>query len=233
MRYHLDSRGLLLFTSGDDRGSEWFTSEPPPEVGRNEAAQVIDGVWHVVPDWRRVQLYQKATGAPARLLDAGITPDAAGMTPLRPEPMYVWDEENGKWVPPGTPQYDTAVRAAALAAVDAAADACRLLVVGDPLRVVEYQRAAEEAKHYIDTGEALPAVTSWAAAKGWTNQQAAENILDESRAWNTVLYAIRDIRLESKESIRTASLDQVTSIRDSAKVALRNLIIGVGNAASP
>ena len=229
MRYHLRD-GELLYVTDDSVSSESFTTEPPPEVGPRQSVRYVEGTWVVMADWRHVPLYDTATGQAARILSLGATPEDVGYTELKPPPDYVWS--GSEWAPPTSAQYDAAFRLKALAELDAAADECRLQVAGNPLRIVEYQRAADEAAHFQATGEALPAVTSWAAAKGWSNAQAAQSILDEARAWNGVLYAIRDIRLEAKESIRTAPLDQVTSIKESAKVTLRNLIIGVGNAAT-
>lgn len=228
MRYHLDAFGLLRYTTDDFQTSESFTVVPPPETGPREIAQwsAVLEQWITLPDWRGVDLYDTTTGQPTRLTLVGDTP--VGLTPLRPEPGYVWD--GSAWQPPTTDQYLAAQRLQACTEVDATADRCRLLVVGDPLRVVEYQRAADEAQHFMDTGEALPAVLDWANAKGWTAEQSAQNILDESRAWNGVLYAIRDTRLSYKEQIRNAPLDQVTTLKDSAKLALVNLISGVGNA---
>lgn len=111
--------------------------------------------------------------------------------------------------------------------VDTAADAARLKIAGDPLRVVEYDRAATEAQAFKEsgyTGATPPTVASWAVAKNWTAQQSADDILAVSAAWNAALYALRDIRLKGKEAIKasadaetataaaTASSDQIKAV---------------------
>jgi hypothetical protein len=48
----------------------------------------------------------------------------------------------------------------------------------------------------------VPAVVkSWAEARGWTNQQAAENILQEAAMFIGALELIRDIRLKGKYAL--------------------------------
>jgi DNA-binding transcriptional regulator LsrR (DeoR family) len=92
--------------------------------------------------------------------------------------------------------------------VDNKADKLRLLVVGDPVRVAEYQVTETEARAFKASGYADPApptVVSWAEAKNWTNTQAADDILAAAASWNAALYAIRDIRLKSKEAIKSAT----------------------------
>ena len=92
--------------------------------------------------------------------------------------------------------------------IDSEADAARLKIAGDPLRVVEYERAAAEAQAFKDsgyTGTIPPSVLSWAEAKAWTAQAAADDILTVSALWNQALYALRDIRLKGKEAIRAGA----------------------------
>lgn len=231
MRFHLHASGTLAYTTDNFRTSERYTDEPPPEVGPRQIARYTGEAWEVVSDWRGVTLYDTATGQPTRITSIDVAPADLQLTDLVPPPFHTWLD--GAWVPPSEEQRVHSLKAAALASIDSAADECRMRVVGDSLRVVEYQRAADEAQHLLDTGEALPAVSAWAAAKGWTNLQAAQNILDESRSWNGVLYAIRDIRLAAKESVRVAPVEQVTSISESARLQLFSLIAGVGNAQPP
>jgi hypothetical protein len=90
--------------------------------------------------------------------------------------------------------------------VDDAADRAREAVAGDPLRAVEYQRAAIEAKSFKDAGypagSVPPMVAAWAIG-GRTAQQAADNILSEEAAYNGALVWLRTTRLAAKEQIRT------------------------------
>lgn len=108
------------------------------------------------------------------------------------------------------------------AAIDAEADAARLAVVGDPLRMVEYERAAVEATAYRAAGYSgtVPAaVQSWADAKAWTPQQATDDILVAAAAFNGALYALRDIRLKGKEAVRTAADEAVAAPLAAAAIA--------------
>lgn len=110
-------------------------------------------------------------------------------------------------------------------AIDATADAARLTVVGDPLRVVEYERAAAEAQGFADAGYvgAVPlSVKSWAEAKDWTGQQAADDILAASAQWNSLMYSIRDVRLKAKEEVKSAA-DAITaqSIADAVIIQIK------------
>lgn len=89
--------------------------------------------------------------------------------------------------------------------IDAEADAARLKIIGDPTRLEEYKTAAVEAQAYKDagyTGEVPPSVLSWVEAKGWTAQQATDDILTVAAAWNQAKYSIRDIRLKGKELVK-------------------------------
>lgn len=229
MRYHLNAAGEHLYTTDDSGVSERYTQTPPPETAQREVARYLDDAWVVLADWRGVDLYDKVSGEVQRLVEVGPLPDH--LTTARYTPGYVYDAETAQWRQPGTAEWLAHMQSAALKAIDSAADLARLAVTGDPLRVVEYQRAVEEAEHFIATGEALPAVTSWAAAKGWTNQQAAESILTEAQLWNQALYALRDIRLQAKEAVRVAiTVEEVENARDQAVVTLSNLTRGVGNA---
>lgn len=92
--------------------------------------------------------------------------------------------------------------------VDREADAARAAVVGDPVRVKEYERAQAQAEAFRDAGFTGPVpscVDCWAVAKEWTAQQAAEDILAASARWLGALDGIRALRLQAKEDIRRAT----------------------------
>ena len=118
--------------------------------------------------------------------------------------------------------------------IDTVADRARLAIAGDPLRVVEYERAATDAQGYKDAGYSgmvPPAVKSWADAKGWPGKQAADNILAEAAAWNQVLYGIRDARLKGKEAVRKAVDETAAQAAADAVVnQIRMAVASVGNA---
>lgn len=118
--------------------------------------------------------------------------------------------------------------------IDKESDSARLAIAGDPLRVVEYERAAIEAQAYKDagySGTVPPTVKSWAEAKRWSGQQAADNILAEAAAWNQALYGIRDMRLKGKEAVRS-SVDNAAAqaAADAVITQIRVAVVSVGNA---
>jgi len=118
-----------------------------------------------------------------------------------------WRISNGQWHAPD-PVYPS--KAELIADIDKQADALRLAIVGDPLRVEEYRVAREEAAAFIAagyTGTVPNSVQSWASAKGWTAKQAADDIATTAQQWSNALYAIRSIRLTGKELIRGAGSD--------------------------
>lgn len=130
------------------------------------------------------------------------------------------------------------VSAAALCdQIDAAADAARRAVAGDPLRAVEYDRAAVEAQAFKDAGypaDAVPRTVAAWAISGRTAQQAADNILLESAAYTEALYQIREARLGAKELVRHAmaagNVDQAQDVAAETIAAIKSAITGIGNA---
>jgi len=122
------------------------------------------------------------------------------------------------------------------AQIDAAADAARRAVAGDPLRAVEYERAATEAQAFKTAGypaEDVPrTVAAWAIGER-TAQQAADSILAESAAYTEALYQIREARLQAKELVRQAmTAGQVAQAEDIAAetiAAIEAAVAGIGN----
>ena len=120
--------------------------------------------------------------------------------------------------------------------IDQAADAARRAVAGDPLRAVEYDRAAAEAQAFKDAGypaDAVPRTVAAWAISGRTAQQAADNILLESAAYTEALYQIREARLGAKELVRQAmaagNVDQAQDIAAETIAAIESSIAGIGN----
>ncbi|QOK96358.1 phage tail protein [Ralstonia pseudosolanacearum] len=205
------------------------TEQAPPEAGLHEVAVFLDGGWSIEADWRGVALFSKTDGSTVTIADIGVTPAGVNATETaRPSSAHVWTA--GKWVE------DAQLKAALLVALrqrlcdqlDAAADAVRLAVVGDPLRVVEYQRAADEAQAYQAAGyagDAPPSVQSAADAKGSTAREAADDILAMHAAWNAALYGIRALRLAGKERIRSAASEEATrTTADQAIAGVRGVL---------
>lgn len=123
------------------------------------------------------------------------------------------------------------------AQIDHAADNARRAVAGDPLRAVEYEQAAAEAKEFAEAGypaEAIPrSVAAW-AINGRTAQQAADSILAEAAAYTEALYLIRETRLQAKELIRTlmtnGEAEQAQQLTEQTIAAIGAAVVGVGNA---
>lgn len=120
--------------------------------------------------------------------------------------------------------------------VDMAADAARRTVAGDPLRAVEYERAAAEAQAFAAAdyqGEVPRSVAAW-AINGRTPRQAADSILAEAAAYAEALYQIRETRLQAKELIRQAMAEgdsaRAEDIAAETIAAIEAAIHGVGNA---
>ncbi len=201
------------------------TDQTPPETGVREAAVFRDDAWLIAPDWRGVVLFSKTNGSAVTIADIGTTPADVNATEAeRPSPAHVWAD--GQWVEDATvkAQILGALKLQLCRQLDTEADAARLAVVGDPLRALEYERAADEALAYQAAGYAgdVPSsVQSAADAKGQTARQAADAILKMHAAWDAMLHDIRALRLKSKEAIRRAVSEEAVS--DAAEVAFASL----------
>ncbi|WP_454838713.1 hypothetical protein [Pseudomonas hormoni] len=124
------------------------------------------------------------------------------------------------------------------AQIDKAADSARRVVAGDPLRAMEYERAAAEAEAYKATsyqGDVPRTVAAW-AINGRTARQAAESILVEAAAYTEALYCIRETRLQAKSLIRAAmaegNIEQAQDITAETIAAIETTVAGIGNNAS-
>lgn len=132
-----------------------------------------------------------------------------------------WEFSGGNWQQP-TPVLPT--REELAADIDRRADALRLSIVGDPLRVEEYRIAREEATAFVAanySGTVPSSVQSWATAKNWTPKQAADDIMRTAQLWASALYAIRTIRLVGKEAVRNAA--DATAVNTAYQTALGQL----------
>ncbi|WP_347506291.1 hypothetical protein [Pseudomonas anguilliseptica] len=111
----------------------------------------------------------------------------------------------------------------------------RAKVAGDPLRAVEYDKAAEQAKEFAAAnyqGDVPPMVAAW-AINGRTAQQAADNILGEAAQYNAALVLLRTVRLNAKELIRNAmtagNVEQAQDIADETIASIQAAVAGIGN----
>lgn len=125
-----------------------------------------------------------------------------------------------------------AAREVAAMQVDQAADLARAAIVNDPLRAMEHQRAADEARAFADAGYAgdmPPYVKAWADAASLEPQAAADSILVEADAWDQALLAIRTLRLKGKQDVQKATTHaEAESIADVAIAAIKEGVKGLG-----
>lgn len=128
-----------------------------------------------------------------------------------------------------------AARLVACQQIDQAADVARLAVLGDPLRALEYQTAAQEAAAFAQAGyagDAPATVQAWMDAASLEAQAAADNILAEAAEWNGALYKIRAARLKAKQDVlKATSHAAIEAIADAAIEVIQASVQGVGNAA--
>jgi hypothetical protein len=122
-----------------------------------------------------------------------------------------------------------------LRSVDDAADKARRLVVGDTLRAIEYQRAADQAAAFQAAGYQGPVpsmVAAWAVG-GRTPQQAAEDILREAAQYNGALELLRTTRLQAKVLIRklmaVGNIEQAQDIAAETIASIEAAVAGIGN----
>ena len=114
--------------------------------------------------------------------------------------------------------------------LDIVANAQRTRMVGDPVKVFEYQAAEAAALSYSAagfTGEVPPCVKSWAEARDWTPRAAAEDILAEAAMLRYAFELIREIRLKAKYQIQSCPDDSTAEPIFSGAV---NSIKAVGSA---
>lgn len=100
----------------------------------------------------------------------------------------------------------TAAKKLIIRNVDLAVDRIMKDCVGE--RTTEYQRAEAQARAYKAggyVGAAEKSVHDWGVIKGWTDAQAADDIIAQADAWINAQEVIRQNRLESKEDMRLAT----------------------------
>lgn len=213
--------------------------DAPPAIPPGESARRSEdgSTWRLVNDLRGT-VYSTSTGAPQQHSELGDLPDGLTSIP-RPSADHLWD--GNTWT------FDAALQAVNRSTlqvslckqVDFAADAARAKVAGDPLRAVEYDRAATEAHAFASAGyqgAVPPMVAAWAIS-GRTAQQAAESILAEAAQYNGALVQLRTTRLQAKELIRQAmvngNVEQAQDIAAETIASIEAAVAGIGNNAYP
>lgn len=124
-----------------------------------------------------------------------------------PELVEMTPEEIDAHLHPPIPA--DARRKAAKDAIDAAAGDARRAFVSIGWGVEEeYRLAKQQADEWVAAGKPAdavpPAVSVWAQARGWTAEQAAQDIIDTEAAWMSALAAIRQVRLLGKAAVDAA-----------------------------
>lgn len=116
--------------------------------------------------------------------------------------------------------------------VDASADSSYAAIGGaSPGRLAEYQQAKDDAlafkaAGYVGTSPST--VSCWAQAKGWTDQQACDDILATAAAWEQALVAIRTLRLSGKANVNAASYAETAEAAASSAISnIRSIPAGV------
>ena len=103
--------------------------------------------------------------------------------------------------------------------IDAAASECASLLLGDPLRVLEYERAASGARAFRDKGFPegdIPAVVAAWAINGRSAKEAAEEIVRRADELASRIDAIRALRLGAKGRVRMLSGDLLAAQAEAA-----------------
>lgn len=111
------------------------------------------------------------------------------------------------------------------AQVDASADAAYVAIGGpSPGRLAEYKQAKADADAFSSagyTGTVPDTIACWAEAKGWTAQQACDDILSTAASWETALAVIRRQRLIGKRNVNEAV--DAAAAQDAADLAMTTI----------
>lgn len=205
-----------------------------PAAGKGWA--LVDGQAQQLADHRGT-VYSTTTGAEQQHTELGELPEGLTTAP-RPSADHSWTGRAWAFDAELQATNRQALTARLCASVDTAADAARRAVAGDPLRAVEYERAAAEAQAFAAAGyqgEVPPMVAPWAIS-GRTAQQAADSILAEAAQYTAALVQLRTTRLQAKELIRAAMADgnveQAEDIAAETIASIEAAVAGIGNNAS-
>jgi hypothetical protein len=142
--------------------------------------------WQFVDATERVAFRVNPDGSIESVLASALPPDVA---PL-PAPV------------PALADYQKAARAR----IDSDVDAVYYAVIGD--RTTEYQATNDDAKAFKNAGyvgTAPASVQCWATVKGWTAQQAADDILATAANWLNAQQSMRASRLQKKQDVTAAT----------------------------
>lgn len=188
--------------------------EPPPEPLLSKSVVQLDADCY----------YQGMTTVDEDPMNRGnfmLPPMAFDITPpvLIEGRVARWNLGAGSWMyydtaNPLTSDFDT-YRSRVILLVDSDVDLIYKQVIGN--RAPEYEVAERDALDFAAAeflGDPPASVVDWADIKGWTPQQAAENIIVMATQWRHLSTAVmRPTRLRTKEQLRqTTTSDEVTVI---------------------
>lgn len=110
--------------------------------------------------------------------------------------------------------------------IDAMADEVYIAIGGPtPGRLAEYQQASTDANAFKAAGYSgtVPVTVScWAQANtGWTNQQAADDIIATAAKWISALQNIRSARLLGKSAVNAAAT--IAAAQTASATAIQNV----------
>jgi hypothetical protein len=123
---------------------------------------------------------------------------------------------------------DNSFKESVILKIDEIADSTRQKMVGDPIRLKEYEITQYEANMFKANnyeGTVPPSVQSWIDVKNCSPKQACDEILSASNEWISVIYKIRDLRLKAKEAIRKSnSASQINNLYSDYEQSLNALL---------
>ncbi|MCQ4242483.1 hypothetical protein [Stutzerimonas stutzeri] len=207
--------------------------EPLPEPSAGHVWALVEGTPTQLADHRGT-VFSTATGVAHQHDQLGELPPELTTEP-RPSADHLWN--GGAWV------FDSelaarnreALTVTLCARIDASADTARARVAGDPLRAVEYDRAASEAQAFAAAdyqGDVPPMVAAWAIG-GRTGQEAADDILREAAQYTAALVVLRETRLAAKEQVRilmaAGEVEQAQQVVEQTVAAIEAAVAGIGN----
>ncbi len=110
-------------------------------------------------------------------------------------------------------------------AIDSLANDVYSIYVPSAGLLKEYQQAEDDAKAYMANPAIVPqSITSWAVPKGWTNEQAAQDILLSAAKLRYVMSKIREVRLMFKSLIDSAAgMPEINAVTQTGIATLNKL----------
>lgn len=199
-----------------------------PEPDQGFAWALVAGQARQLPDFRGT-VYSTADGGASQHGQLGELPEGLTLLP-RPTEDHAWNGSAWEFRAELQAKNRKALAGRLCGRIDTAADAARHAVAGDPLRAMEYLRAAEEAQAFAAAGYPADQVPGYVAA--WaigdiTPQQAADEILREAQVVDSVMQSLCRMRLTAKQQvlrmIGEGDIAKAHDVTDSSINAMRDV----------